>query len=124
MTRRGAFVRTTIAGLLIGALLAVVEVGPTPWSWRGLLGTLAGGAACGIAVAMMLRFAERGRTVLIVAGTAAAGAIGGLVWWVAMRRETHPVTAALVGAGIILFLLGLELLFEKAAAREAASRGP
>jgi hypothetical protein len=98
---------------LVAAFVALLSVGPIPFSVRGAAAILAAGATFGIfAAAAVYLFRDLSGAAFYPA-VAVAGAVGGCAWWLIVRPSSSVLSAAVIGAAITL----LAAIFEGRAAQ-------
>lgn len=104
---RPGLLRTMAGGVMFGAFAAITRIGPHPFSLRGVVPVLVAGAVSGAIVSLVLRSMRRHGMTRSYAVLTAAGAIGGIVWWLMVRPASALLTAAVLGAaladGVIAF---------------------
>ena len=101
-------VSTFLLGAAVGAAIALVHLWALPFTLRGLVGVLAGGAVTGTALAAGVSLAPRVSGFRLYAGAVGAGALGGAAWWLIVRPPSSLFLAALIGALMVLFMVVVE----------------
>jgi hypothetical protein len=110
------FWATLATGTLLGALMAVLQVGPIPFTVGGVLGTVVGGAVFGATLALAIEVMPRMPATLFCTLAIIAGGIAGAAWWALVRPTSSLHVAMLFAAGLALLLVVVEVLFGQAAA--------
>jgi hypothetical protein len=113
---RTRFLPTLATGILLGAIIALLHIGPTPFTVVGTVGILAGGAAFGAILALAIRLIPHMPTALFSALATLAGGIAGAVWWIAVQPSSSLLAAVLFAAGLALIMVIVEVWFGHAAA--------
>ena len=116
LTRRPGLVRTVATAVVVGAFAAITRLGPHPFSLRGVVPILAGGAVFGLVVATARRSLGQASSAVPYALLAVAGAAGGTVWWLILHPPSALLIAAAVGALLAQGVVAFELWLRQAAA--------
>jgi len=106
--RRPRILPNFFIAALGGAAVALLYLGPLPWSVRGTVAILGAGAACGLFLATAVYFFRDLPGARFYGLTAVAGAVGGGAWWIIVRPSSSALLAVLLGAGITLSAAVLE----------------
>ena len=93
---------------VVGAFVALLYVGPLPFSVRGTAAILTGGATLGIFLATAVYLFRGLSDAAFYSAAALAGAAGGAGWWLIVRPSISILFALLVGAGMALFAAVIE----------------
>jgi hypothetical protein len=114
--RRNGFFNTLLVGATLGALAALVEIGPLPHSGQGIGATLVAGAAFGLVLAPCFVFTRHLPTVAFLLLAVLAGAVAGAAWWLVLRPSTALFAAVAFGALLAFGVFAIEGLFGRPAA--------
>jgi hypothetical protein len=96
---------------LVAAFVALLYVGPIPFSIRGTAAILGAGTTYGFFLATSVYLFRKLSGVTFYSGIAVAGAAGGGAWWLIVRPSSPILYAVLIGAGIAVASAVLEDLF-------------
>ena len=108
MTPRRSVLIHFVLGALAGAVVALLYLGPFPFTGRGTLGILAAGAVGGLAFATAAYSLRRLSGLGLYSAAAVAGVAGGTVWWLVVRPASSLLLAAVIGGGIVLLMIFIE----------------
>jgi hypothetical protein len=97
-----------LIGAVVGAVVALLSLGPFPFSFRGTVAILAAGATFGVFAAGAVYAFRDLPGVRFYPVVAIAGALGGGAWWLIVRPSSSLVLAVVIGAGITLIAALLE----------------
>jgi len=108
MSARRVKFSTFLLGAAAGAAVALIYLWAVPFTLRGLVGVLVGGAVTGIAFAVGVSLVPRLSGAGLYSGAGAAGAFGGAAWWLVVRPPSSLLIATLFGALMVLFMVLFE----------------
>ena len=97
-----------LGGAAGGAAVALIYLWPLPFTLRGTLGVLVAGAIAGVALAAGAYLFRHLSGLSLYGAAVTAGALGGAGWWLVVRPPSAVLVAALVGAVMVAFVVGLE----------------
>ena len=97
-----------VLGALAGAVVALLYLGPLPFTWRGTAGMLAAGAVGGLALGAAAYCLRRLSGPGLYSAAALAGVAGGTVWWLVVRPASPLFMAAVIGGGTVLLVIFIE----------------
>ena len=109
MPARRSKISTFLTGAAAGAAIALFYLWALPFTLRGLLGVLAGGAVTGLAFATGASLSPRISGVRLYAGAAGAGALGGAAWWLVVGPPSSFLLAVIIGALMVGFMVLVEV---------------
>ena len=109
MSARRVKISTFLQGAAAGAGIALVYLWALPFTLRGLLGVLAGGAVTGLAFATGTSLISRISGFSLYAGAVGAGALGGAAWWLVVQPPSSFLLAILIGALMVGFVVLVEV---------------
>jgi hypothetical protein len=109
--RRHRVLPNFLMAALVAAFVALLYVGPIPFSIRGTTAILGAGAMYGFFLATSIYLFRELRGAAFYSVLAAAGAAGGSAWWLIVRPSSPILYAVLIGAGIAVISAVLEDLF-------------
>jgi hypothetical protein len=108
MSPRRSVLTHVVLGALAGAFVALLDLGPLPFTWRGTAGMLAAGAVGGLSLGAAAYWFRRLSGPALYSAAALAGVAGGTVWWLIVRPASPLLLAAVIGGGIVLLMIFME----------------
>ena len=108
MSPRRSVLVHVVFGAVGGALVALLDLGPLPFTWQGTAGMLAAGAVGGLSLGAAAYCFRRLQGPTLYSAAALAGVAGGTVWWLIVRPASSLPLAAAIGGGIVLLMILIE----------------
>ena len=109
MSARRLRISTFFIGAAAGAAIALIYLWAVPFTLRGLVGVLTGGAVTGLACAAGASLSPRISGLSLYAGAAGAGGLGGGAWWLVVRPPSSLLLAVLIGGLMVGFVVFVEV---------------
>jgi len=106
--RRPGIVPNFLIAAVVGAFVALLYVGPLPFSLRGTAAILTAGATFGIFLATPVYLFRDLPDAAFYSVAAVAGAAGGAGWWLIVRPSISILFVLLIGGGMALLAAVLE----------------
>lgn len=100
--RRPRILPNFLIAALVAAFVALLYVGPIPFSVRGTAAILGAGASFGVFLATAVYLFRGLPGATFYSAVVVAGAAGGVAWWLIVRPSSSVLFAVVIGAGFAL----------------------